>query len=315
MDRRPVSGGATSSPRERGQLPVEVLLLVAERLGHVDHHADQQVAPAPALDAGHAQAPQPEHAPGLGAVGHDDLDSASVERLERDGDAEGGLARAHVQVVAEVVAVAGEARVGGDPEVDVEVAGGPAAGSGRAVAGQAEGVAVGDARGDVDRVGALDRPPALAPAVGARARRSTWPRPPHWGQGRAVTIWPSIDWRIWRTWPAPSHVGQVSGWVPGAAPVASQVSHGWGTVAVTGALVPNTACSKVEVDDHLHVAAPGRSAAPAAAEPASAAAEEGVEDVAQAATAEGVAQVRRRRARRSRRCRSAGGGPGRERTS
>ncbi len=68
--------------------------------------------------------------------------------------------------------------------------------------------------------------------------------PLHRGQGRAVTIWPRIDWRTWRTSPAPPQTEHVVAEVPGLAPVASQVEHGTGTRTLISFDVPKTADRK-----------------------------------------------------------------------
>ncbi len=101
-------------------------------------------------------------------------------------------------------------------------------------------------------------------------------------------IWPRKDWRTRRTWPAPPHSSQVVGELPGAAPVASQVSHdhrGADAHRMPGA---EHGLGEVEVRHHLQVDAAWRSGAgpSAAAAKWARAAEEGVEDVAETAPAE-----------------------------
>ena len=50
------------------------------------------------------------------------------------------------------------------------------------------------------------------------------PSPRQRGQVETLTIWPSIVWRMPRISPRPSHCGQVTGVVPGFAPVPEHVS-------------------------------------------------------------------------------------------
>ena len=93
-----------------------------------------------------------------------------------------------------------------------------------------------------------ERPLALGPAV-ALARvagvSTILPSPRQRGQALTLTIWPSIVWRTLRTSPRPSHCGQVTGSVPGFAPLPPQVSHGCRTRNSISFSVPLTASSKV----------------------------------------------------------------------
>ena len=54
------------------------------------------------------------------------------------------------------------------------------------------------------------------------------PVPEHTWHGAAVTSWPSSERRTWRTSPVPSHVGHVSGCVPGAHRCRRTTSHSTG---------------------------------------------------------------------------------------
>ena len=71
------------------------------------------------------------------------------------------------------------------------------------------------------------------------------PSPRQRGQALTLTIWPSIVWRTLRTSPRPSHCGQVTGSVPGLAPVpehVSQRSRTWNSISFS---VPLIASSKL----------------------------------------------------------------------
>ena len=111
----------------------------------------------------------------------------------------------------------------------------------------------------------------------------TWPRPRHTGHGPAVTIWPRIDWRTWRTWPAPPHSGQVSARVPGAAPGGLAVVAGDRGADADLFLGAEHGLLERRGDGGLEVGAGRRARRAPLAEAAAGAAEEGVEDVADAA--------------------------------
>src|SRR5206468_721251 len=57
-------------PALAGQLAQQRLLLPAQRGRRLDRHLDEQVAPAPPVDVGHAPPPQAEDPSGLGAGRH-----------------------------------------------------------------------------------------------------------------------------------------------------------------------------------------------------------------------------------------------------
>ena len=105
---------------------------------------------------------------------------------------------------------------------------------------------------------------------------TTVPRPPHCGQ-----IWlrekrPWLSWRV----PEPPQRGQVTGWVPGAAPVPEQVWQRTSVVRLTEVVTPLTASSN-ERCSSVSTSAPrcgaGRPATPPAA------AEQAAEQVAEVA--------------------------------
>src|SRR5215218_1923183 len=65
------------------------------------------------------------------------------------------------------------------------------------------------------------------------------------GHGDAVTIWPRIERRTWRTSPVPPHVSQRDGCVPGSHPDPSQRSQVTGSRTSTGWTTPNAASRRV----------------------------------------------------------------------
>src|SRR5690348_6176839 len=58
------------------------------------------------------------------------------------------------------------------------------------------------------------------------------PSPRHVGQGATVTNWPKNERCARRTSPLPLHVGHVSGFDPGSAPVPPHLSHGSSSFAL-----------------------------------------------------------------------------------
>src|SRR5436305_10274426 len=134
----------------------------------VDHDLDEEVAPPATVEMGDAPAPQPEYPSGLCARGHDEVLGA-VEGLVAEVGTQGGLGDGKVEHVDEVAAMALEAFVGDDAQMDVEVAVAAAAGPGRAPAGQAQCRPVVHAAGHIDGVGPLLGDAPFAPAVAARA--------------------------------------------------------------------------------------------------------------------------------------------------
>ena len=124
----------------------------------------------------------------------------------------------------QVLALALEALVLGDPHLDVEVAGGAAGLAGVAGAADPDPLAVLDPGRDLDLLG-------LAPAVAAAAARTRsqgvsaiLPSPP---QRRRRPRGPSGRTAVrvtWRSWPAPPQRSQVRIGVPGSAPLPWQCS-------------------------------------------------------------------------------------------
>src|SRR5438105_518951 len=134
----------------------------------VDHHLDEKVAAPTTVEMGDAPSLEAEHPTGLRARGHDHVLGA-VESLVAKVGAEGGLGDRQVDDVDQIVAMALEALVGRHSQVDVQIAVAAAARPRRAPARQAQGGAVVDTGGHVDRVGALLGDPPLAAAVTTRA--------------------------------------------------------------------------------------------------------------------------------------------------
>ena len=71
------------------------------------------------------------------------------------------------------------------------------------------------------------------------------PSPRQRGHGLALTIWPSIVWRMDRSSPRPLHCGHSTGCVPGLAPLPLHVSHRPRTGNSISFSVPRTASSNV----------------------------------------------------------------------
>src|SRR6185312_10401099 len=138
-------------------------LLVIQRAWH-EHVGDQpQIAAPPTAQAGHAVPLEHDH--GAGLQPGLDLDLlVTVERLDRSRDSQGGLREAEVELADEVEPVAHEALVGA--YVHVEIACRRAQLAGVPVARDAHGLAVVDARGNVDPERAPHRAPAAAAAIG-----------------------------------------------------------------------------------------------------------------------------------------------------
>ena len=211
-------------PRARWKRSTTLALLVVERARH-QHVRDQpQIAARAAAQARHAVALEHEHGAGLQA--RLDLDLLlAVERLDRARGAEHGLRERQVELADEIEPVAHEALVGPHVHAHVEVAGGRAELAGVAVARDAHGLAVVDARRDVDAELAPLRPPAAAAAVGAGLLRDPPAPAARRGTascaraGRAASARSAAPARRRRTRRrcAPAR--------PGAAPSPSQTSH------------------------------------------------------------------------------------------
>ena len=141
-------------------------LLVVERARH-EHVGDQpQIAARAAAQARHAVALEHEH--GAGLQTRLDLDLLlAVERLDRARGAEHGLREAQVELADEIEPVAHEALVRAHVHAHVEVAGRRAELARVAMPREPHGLAVVDARRDVDAELAPLRAPPAAAAVGA----------------------------------------------------------------------------------------------------------------------------------------------------
>jgi hypothetical protein len=112
---------------------------------------------------------QPEHVPRLG-TGRDEQLLDALERLDVEAAPERGLGERDATDVQEVVALALEARVGRDAHGHVEVARGAAARCGRSAPGEAQPLAVVDARGHLHVDRALGAHAPVATALLARGR-------------------------------------------------------------------------------------------------------------------------------------------------
>ena len=165
------------------------------------------------------------HVAGLGAGLHVEL-VVAVERRDGERAAERRLRHGQVERREDVVPVAHEPLVAADAHEDVEVAGAPAEHARVPLAGEADALAVVDPGRDLD----LDR--ALRRSRGRRPRRPgtgcviVWPEPPHVPQACVRMNWPKGEFETAWSRPEPPQVGQVSGVVPGSAPVPSQTSQG-----------------------------------------------------------------------------------------
>src|SRR5215218_6608959 len=151
---------------QRGELAQQLALLARELLGHGHLEADQQVAAALAAAAGHAPAPDPEGAAVLGAGRHLEGDRA-VQGRHLELGPQGGLGEGHRHGDGQVLAAAPEQGVRGDPDLDDQVAGGGAGLARLALALEPDGGAVVDPGGDPDpQLAAAD---LAAAAVAGRA--------------------------------------------------------------------------------------------------------------------------------------------------
>src|SRR5207248_2011587 len=145
------------------QLAQELPVPVGEPHRRLDHdlaHEIARVARAQALDA---LAAQPKHLPGLRLRRHLDLRRA-VESGNLDLAAEGRLGEADRHLAVQVVAVTLEDAMLGEVDDDVEVAGRAPVDAGFALGGEADAIALVDARRDLhrERLVALDASRAAA---------------------------------------------------------------------------------------------------------------------------------------------------------
>src|SRR5690606_7280405 len=137
-------------------------LLAGQAGGDPDPHADDQIAPATALQPREAAATQAQQVSGLRAGRHPDPGGA-VHRRDLELRAEGGLREGQVELVDQVGAVADEALVLLDLHDGDDVAARPTSRPGVPLAPQGNVVARRDAWRDVD----VDR---TRPALDALAR-------------------------------------------------------------------------------------------------------------------------------------------------
>src|SRR5450631_2870089 len=112
-----------------------------------DHaHDADQVTPTPGSDVRDPQSMQLELASGLGARRHLDR-MLAVHGRDGDGVAEHGLRDGNRELVEQVLTTSDQVRVRSHTETQVEVPGGTAARTRLALAGQAQGDVIVDARG------------------------------------------------------------------------------------------------------------------------------------------------------------------------
>ena len=123
----PLSGAPTASPRSSASWRSSAISASLSLVGRLDDELSAQVAAAATLQAGHAAVAQHELATGLRARRDDQL-LVAIEGRQLHGGAERGLGDGDRNVGHEVVALAPVALVSRDPEVDVEIAVGAAAG-------------------------------------------------------------------------------------------------------------------------------------------------------------------------------------------
>ena len=202
-------------------------------------------------------------------------DERRAERRLRHRQLDGGV---------EVVAVALDARLRPDADLDEEVAGRAAERARVPFAAHADPLAVVDAGGNVDVERALvQRSPD---AVAGRARRlDDAAEALAAGQVPVRTNWPKTLWETCCTRPAPPHMSQVTGTVPGAAPLPPHVSHVCATRVGDADGDPGERLGERDLGARRHVAAAARPArAGRLAEERLA--EEGAEDVGEVAEVE-----------------------------
>src|SRR5690606_24099935 len=165
----------------RFQLVQQLALLVGQVHRRLDHHLAVKVAGGAAAYRLHALVAQAEDLAGLGFGGDADLGLAAEGGHAGD-VAQRGLGDADRHLAVQVVAVALEDRVLANADFDIEIAGLGSRRAGLALAGQADAIAVVDARGHLHRqhlflfhaavapAGGARRPERLAPALAGRAR-------------------------------------------------------------------------------------------------------------------------------------------------
>ena len=159
----------------------------------------------------------------------------------------------------EVGAVALEALVLGDLDLDVEVAGRRAGLAGVAGAGDPQPLAVFDPGRDLDRVGPLAGVRPLPPHS-AHGVSGILPAPPQASQATPRTICPNGVRATWRSWPAPPQRSQVAIGVPGSAPLPWQCSQAPTASKATSRRTPVETSVEVELGGDEDVAARCRAA-------------------------------------------------------
>src|SRR5690606_3460956 len=269
-----------------GEAAQQLLLLLAELGRHLDDDGDEQVAAAAPLEVGHAPAPQPEGRARRRPPGHLELLDA-VERLELQRRAQHRLRVGQLDRRVQVDAVAGEAGMGPDPQVDVEVARPAAPGARRAPPREPQRRAGVDAGGDVDRVGALLDDAALAAAALAGAGDDLAGAA---AAGARRRLHHRADERLAHPLHVAGALALVAGHRLGALGGAGGVAllAGDGRAHRHRVLAPEHGAGEVEVGHDLAALAPGRARLPPA--PAERARpEERLEDVPEAAEVERVA--------------------------
>ena len=112
----------------RRELPQQFVFFGGEPAGHVDVDTHEQITATSTPQRRNTPSLESEHVSGLGTRGHDEL-FRTLERLDVEAGAQGHLRERESPHVQEVVAIALEARIGGDAHGDVEIAGDPSAGA------------------------------------------------------------------------------------------------------------------------------------------------------------------------------------------
>jgi hypothetical protein len=130
-------------------------------LGRIDLNLEKQIAPAAPLKMRNALLTEADDLTGLRSrVDRNDL--FTVESLEGNLGAEGGLCHRNVEFVYEIIVVADETLVRRDPYMYVKVAGGTLALANRTSAGETKGRSGVDAGRNIDGVRGFLDTPALA---------------------------------------------------------------------------------------------------------------------------------------------------------
>ena len=180
----PFSCGSFSSGKRLAELLEKLALFARELARNLHVHVHEQVAPAAALQARHAEILQPDARPGLNAIGNFDRLQA-IEGEQVDFGPQRGLRHVDRNGAVQIVALALENRMLFHLDHDVQIAGRPAIEAGLPFVGQLQMRAGVHARRNGDFQLAFGANLALAAALRA-GRRTIWPRPPHWPQVRRI---------------------------------------------------------------------------------------------------------------------------------